>query len=243
MKKLILVVMMVALITGSAVAGPPPAWDGYQGGWGMCHFDWDRVMGPAYRGWALWVPDDPGYWQYYSPDCYAIDPPPCDLTLQLWIERYHLMTYEFTTYQWHRKGDGKPDVDENGLPGERVDFYFGGLVSSNCCVMLNITQKVGGGTVDKLHFMHDVNGNPNPTIPVPDIPLNWKVAVGEGTALPDPYEPYYGRPDVEGPGGLGYMICFPCDHWFWWWGWFWIPYHVGAGYWELVACARPCVIL
>ena len=91
---------MLALVVNAA---PPPAPPYGEGGadWGMTWYDWDNHTGSWSSGLALYDPNAPelagyGWVVTWNPTAYINYAP---ITLELWIEMYMLLTYEYTSYQ------------------------------------------------------------------------------------------------------------------------------------------------
>ena len=228
MKKVALVLMLCAMVTGSALAQVPPAQGGYAQGWGMNPTNWTAVDGsfsavglydPLYGGagdaWVVgWLPTK---YITYTP-----------ITLQLWIEMYALQTYHYTSYQWHRLGDA----------AEIVVFTIEGTVSTNNGQYISMMK--GSQNLDHLWFKNNIFGDP-PPIPAPDIAIAWQVRWGTGLV--------YGANVVEtwvtkvpNPN-ITMLIPDPCDHWFQFEGTFTIPRHQPDGYYELVMAGCPAPVL
>ena len=98
-------ILILTSVAVMANATPPPAHGGYQSGWGMNPTNWENESG-SFSAMGLYDPNYTGggaSWVVgWNPTAYINYAP---ITLELWIEMYMLLTYEYTSYQWHRLGN------------------------------------------------------------------------------------------------------------------------------------------
>ena len=244
MKHLILAVMMIAMlamVANAAALYPPPANGAYGPGWGMNPTDWQTTTG-SFSSWGLYDPlggggGDPWVVEWL-PSIVYIDY--ADITLELWIEMYSLQTYHYTSYQWHRRGDG-------GSPGnpEQIECIIEGTSQSNNGQSISLTR----GTEDLTHlwFVEDIFGRVNgTTIYGTDIPISWSGRYGSGLT----YGTNFLWPNTSGdwePLTPGPDITIPnvplCDHWFQFKGVFELIYHQEDGYYKLTMAGCPAPTL
>ncbi len=240
-KSIFALLIVGLLIAGPALAGPPPAYGGYPAGWGNNPTEWQRSFGTCYK-WALFSPIEchppEGEWNVFVEGDLVGHDYCCEITIEMWIELYALMTYDYTAWMFHRLGD----------EAETVNGFITGTMQSNHPQCMNLVPGMGFN-LNYLQFAHNVWGHRED---IDDIPLNWGYVWGSGLDYPDGYadDPAYRddggiyypiEPDNEGI--LSFCIDVECDHWFIWWFWFYLPYHVDDGYYYLLFAGCPVPLL
>jgi hypothetical protein len=146
------------------------------------------------------------------------------ITLNLWIEMYAAITYQYTSYKWHRLGNN----------AETVNFIIEGTVQSNSEQFVSLAKTVQDLT--HLWFQENIFGGDTPS-PAPDIPVSWQgrwgtgLSIGQGTIKQD-WTPLTPNPDVT------LFINEVCDHWFQFKGEFLVQYHQPDGYYNLNMSGR-----
>ncbi len=232
MKQIRLLSVTVMIIAATvAKALPPPAHGGYQEGWGMNPNNWEEQSG-TFSFWGLYDPLYPPQqsaawvvdWSNPSNVGYVSYEP---IKLELWIEMYMLLTYEYTSYQWHRLGN----------EGETITFIIQGTTQMNSEVHVRLLP--GADPLTDIKFVEDIFDRTGPAYGS-DIPITWRGRWGNGLDIgqnvqwgwevitPDP---------VTGALSLSQMP--PCDHWFQFEGSFTLPYHIDDGYYHLVIKGCP----
>ena len=234
-KTAFLVAILAFVFAGTAWAAalnPPPAYGGYQAGWGMNPNDWDNHTG-SFSAWGLWNPVASGPqgadWVvgYDWPGGAPVYIDYTDITLELWIEMYALQTYEYTSYQWHRVGDN----------AETITFYVQGLLKSNSGQYVSLMR--GTEDLGYLYFREDIFGRVGATYGS-DIPITWRARWGNGLAYGQ-YVQEDWQTLTPGTGDLDIGPIPSCDHWFQFEGSFHLAYHVNDGYYSLITegCPAP----
>jgi hypothetical protein len=241
MSRLLTIALLVAIIPVLVFAQiqsnfPPPPHGSYGGGWGMNPTNWFEATGSFYA-WGLYDPlHDP-----LGGDAWVVDwsTTPVtyidyeDISLELWVELYGIMTYHYTSYQWHRLGD----------TDECIEFIIEGLTKSNHAIQVAIMEADLPPT--HLYFVEDIFGRTGPEYGS-DLPITWYGRWGTGSV--------YGENIVYPFGGGWHQFCAqpicylmlitePCDHWFQFKGEFCIPYHQPDGYYRLEMAGCPAPIL
>ena len=236
-KKFVFLAAVVAVaFAGSAFASDPPAYGGYQAGWGMNPNNWTTTTGSWASGFAIydwgggpntssggddWVVGYSGNTPIYI--TYA------PITLELWIEMYSVQTYRYTSYKWHRLGN----------LAENVTFVIQGTIQSNNGQWISLVWD-GNDAMDKLYFRHDVGNRVGPQYGS-DIPITWLGRWGTdlvyGANIVQDWLSYTPSPDVD------MLIPDPCDHWFEFKGSFELPYHIDDGYYSLTLAGCPAPVM
>jgi len=222
MKKLILVVTLLAIALSPALAIPPPAHGTYLGGWGMNPTNWDAQSG-AFNAEGIWVPG-----QNWAVD-YDTNGNPIyidyqNITVELWVELYAAQTYQYTSYQFHRLGNA----------AETLSFVISGTCASNNGEYVGLTQ--GAEPLTHLYFRHDIFGG---TSGGQDLPINWTGRWGEGLTAGTGTVQDWETVTPDGNGDLFMLISEPCDHWFEFQGQVELPYHIDDGYYSLTIAGCP----
>lgn len=227
LKKIAFLAAILALVwSGTASAVPPPAYGGYQAGWGMNPNKWDQTSGSWSSGFALydplgplggssWINDwtDPNNLVYMTYD---------PITLELWIEMYMIQTYSATSYQWHRLGN----------EAEHICFTIEGTVASNNGQYISLVA--GTDPMTHLYFRENIFGTGSGAN---DIPITWEYRWGTGLVVGsnvvEDWTVYTPDPDVT------LLIADPCDHWYEFRGCFDLVYHHPDGYYTLTLAGCP----
>jgi len=233
LRKLTLAVLAVAFCAFVASAIPPPANGGYLPGWGMNPNPWDATSG-NYYAWGIYDPlagGNPCFgWVvgYTTPGMAPIYITYADISLELWIEMFMELSYEFTSYQWHRVGEN----------AETISFCIEGVISSNHPQWVCLTEKNPAQPLSHLQFIEDIFGNTGPMYGT-NIAIMWTVEYGTG-AIPG-LNTVYGPTPVQPDPDLCVLIEYPCTHWFRFCGTFCLVEHVADGYYTLImgGCAYP----
>ena len=228
-RRLFAILITLAFAEVTANATPPPAQGGYQAGWGMNPTNWQSQSG-SFSAWGLYDPNHTGggaSWVVgWNPTTYITYAP---ITLELWIEMNMLLTYQYTSYQWHRLGNA----------AETITFSIDGTISSNDAQVVGMSP-VSGYNLSYLQFQHNIFGGSSTTRT--QIPITWLVRWGEGLVI--------GQNIVQ-PWTNPYWFCgamllsnsgIPlCDHWFQFQGTFSLVYHEADGYYklEIASCPYP----
>jgi hypothetical protein len=233
-------------------AVPPPAHGEELGGWGMNPAVWDEAGGnfsqwgiydPTYGGDPLgWVTGS-GYFGKYkksaSPAYQRCAAPPgisremmCDqISLELWVEAYMILTYESTAYLWHRLGDA----------GETITFIIEGTTQSNS--EIHVSLMPGTDPLTHLVFVEDIHGRSGSEYGS-DIEIDWRGRWGSGSVCGQnilwDWQILTPEPST---GMLSLYGIAACDHWFQFEGSFTIPYHTPDGYYRLMINGCPIPVL
>ena len=218
-------ILILASVAVMANATPPPAHGGYQPGWGMNPTNWETLTG-SFSAWGLYDPNYTGggaSWVVgWNPTAYINYAP---ITLELWIEMNMLLTYEYTSYQWHRLGDA----------AETISFTIDGTISSNDAQIVLMAPEPGWDLA-YLHFQENIFGGSSTTRD--QIPIIWEIRWGEGLVIGENIVEDWRYPQFM----CGNMMigCIPaCDHWFQFRGTFSLNYHEGDGYYKLIMAGCP----
>jgi hypothetical protein len=224
--RLFTLVILLALMAMMADATPPPTHGGYQSGWGMNPTNWQSQSG-SFSAMGFYDPNytgGGGSWAVgWNPTTYINYAP---ITLELWIEMYMLLTYEYTSYQWHRLGDA----------AETITFTIDGTMSSNHYQYVLLLAEAGWDP-NYLSFQGNIGvGNDNNVRD--QIPITWRGRWGDGLVV--------GENIVE---DWHFLIWFcdvlilaqipACDHWFQFEGSFDLLYHEADGYYKLLLSGCP----
>jgi hypothetical protein len=256
MRKLVLLVLLLAFGLASAEVIPvrhnwrPPSpggedenGDPYPGGWGNCCIEWEDAEGffSTNQGDTLFfVIFDPldNEWQYCGTNTLEY----AEIDLNLWVEMYMYLEYNFTTYKWHRIGRTRET--------ETICFLIQGLIQSNSEQHVGLVQLDDDNPIGQLTFRGSIFGDPGDyEEDDPNIPITWEARYGEGDAFGG--NVIMGWTEIE-PGPLGQDgpigVWIPeyigkCDHWFQFRGCFNLFYHIDDGYYSLIIGGCPTPIL
>ncbi len=206
-------------MTNDIKANPPPAYGGYEAGWGMNPTNWEQAGGSFTSGLLLYDPTgaSPGWVCGWNP-VQALTPPA--ITLELWVEMNMVCTYEHTSYQWHRLGN----------QGEWIIFVIQGTTSSNNGLFARLVPQ--NDPLTYLKFREDIFGNPGGSWL--DRQLSWCARWGDGLVYGQNVQwgwTYIFPDPVSGALSMGPIP--DCDHWFEFKGCFRVPYHQADGYYSL----------
>ncbi len=226
-RRILATFLVLALVAVTANAIPPPAHGGYQAGWGMNPTIWQETTG-SFAAWGLYNPNYTGggaAWVVgWNPTTYITYAP---ITLELWIEMNMVLTYQYTSYQWHRLGNA----------AETIIFTIDGTMQSNDNQVV-IMAPASGWNLSYLLFQENIFGGSSTTRT--QIPLAWETRWGEGMTIGenviDPWHPAMLQ------CGIIILGTIPaCDHWFQFRGTFSLNYHEADGYYklELAGCPYP----
>lgn len=227
----ILMISGALLAAMAAQAVPPPAHGSYPGGWGMNNTNWETQSG-LFTAWGLYDPLYPpqqgAAWVVGWDPLTYIDYQP--ITLELWIEMYMLLTYDYTSYQWHRLGDA----------GETISFVIQGTVQANSELHVSL-MPTATEPLDTLYFREDIFGRTGPQYGS-NLPITWQGRWGDGLVIGQNVQ--WGWEIITPSPGIGTIALTQmpaCDHWFEFEGSFTIPYHQPDGYYSLVikGCPEP----
>ncbi len=224
-RKLLVLIGVLLFLTFQAEATPPPAQGGYLPGWGMNPTNWQQSTG-SFSAWGLYDPNYTGGGEAWvvgwNPTSYISYAP---ISLELWIEMYMLLTYQYTSYQWHRLGNA----------AETIIFTIDGTMSSNDIQVVMLTPEPGWN-MGYLQFQHNIFGG-NSTVRT-QIPLSWETRWGEGLVIgQNVIDPWHPALWLCGNIMLGSIPA--CDHWFQFRGTFSLQYHEGDGYYKLAIAGCP----
>ena len=225
--KYVIAALLAVCLVGAVYAVPPPANDGYLGGWGMNPTNWQTTTG-SFSAWGIYDPLGGGggapwvvsYGSGGTPVYINYAP----ITVELWVEMYAIQAYRYTSYQYHRLGNA----------AETVCFTIEGTLQSNNGQYVQLMK--GADPLNKLYFRHNVLGGLTPGASA-DLPITWAGTWGTGLV--------YGQNIAWGPlpltpnPDLTMLIADPCDHWFQFQGCFAIPYHQADGYYSLTMAGCP----
>jgi len=196
----------------------PTNWQEASGG-----FSATGYYDPNHPGGAGWVVG-------WNPTTYITYAP---ITLEVWIEMNMMLTYQYTSYQWHRLGDA----------AETIDFTIAGTISSNDRQIVLMSPSPGF-TLSNLNFVENVFGVPGIGAPgnenARNIPITWETRWGSGLVIGEQIVQNWGSP---------YWLCgnmlvsnsgIPaCDHWFQFKGTFSLLLHEADGYYKLAIAGCP----
>ena len=248
MKRLALILMVVAAFAFAAFAdGPPAPPNPIPGGagWGMCLSNWDWVNGTQWSSnLTIYNPNGPGGGAGWVTGFDGSGNPIyinyADITLDLWIEMSCIQTYWNTAYKWHRLGQGP----------ECVDFDIQGWLGSNDDMWVSLA---GYDTLANdpryLHYLHSIgvgNNDPSSLGQRELIPITWTGRWGTGNV------PGAVGTQIWPPTGYGTLVWSPpqilfpeqippCTHWYEFHGHFCLELHEADGHWSLTleGCPAP----
>jgi len=232
MKYLIASIMAVCLIAFAAQATGttplPPAYGGYNEGWGMNPTNCTSYTGQWSSGLMLFDPNLPygggGSWVvgWGTPLTYVNYG---DITLQLWIEMSMYETYWNTSYRWHRLGQG----------AETITFYINGYAQSNegCWVSCTVTTPAD----TTLKFIHNIGVGDDRN--VRNIPITWWGQWGTGLTIGSNVVGGWHRLYWDNVGSLDLAELAPGDTWYQFEGTFNLVQYEPDGYYTLVLSGCP----
>ena len=232
MKYLILSIMAVCMIAFAAMATSPPeppAHGIYLQGWGMNPYNWDNITGsygPVFgiydpvggSGGTGWHMD----WTTPAAPTHVVLEP---IDIELWMELYCTQAYHYTTYQYHRRGDGH----------ENLCWMIEGTVSQNHNSWVMLTKSTDFLT--HLWFREDIFGRTEKPTYGTDLPITWTTRWGNGLVYEEDIVVNWTGAPWEG-NNIGYRIP-ACDHWFQFKGCVGDIYHVADGYYSLTMAGCP----
>lgn len=228
-----ILLLFLAIPALAAAANPPPAYGGYNAGWGMNPNNWQTTTGSFNSGTVIYDPLGPlggnswvvGY--NAGLPIYLVYTP---ITMELWVEMYMIQTYQYTSYQWHRIGNTP----------EHICFYIQGTVESNNGQYVSLTAD-GVDPLTALKFRENIFGNTTPGPTCGDIPITWRTRWGTGlTYGADIVQDWaMDTPDPD----VTLLIPDPCNHWYQFEGCFDLAYHVCDGYYSLTSAGCPAPVM
>lgn len=228
MSRCLALLTMLAFAAITANATPPPDHGGYQAGWGMNPTNWDSTSGSWSSSLSLYDPNSGmggGGWMVgWNPPAYINYAP---ISLELWIEMNMILTYQFTSYQWHRLG----------TTGETITFTIDGTISSNNTQIV-LMSPASGWDLTYMRFIQNngVGDNQNAR----NLPLSWQVRWGSGLVVGEAIIQNWTNPYWLCGNMLLNMSGLPaCDHWFQYKGTFTLNYHEADGYYKLMIAGCP----
>jgi len=177
-------------------------YDPTSGGGGGWHVDWTNPLIPTHIT--------------YAP-----------INIELWVELYCQQSYQYTTYQYHRRGDGT----------ENLCWTIEGTISQNHNSWVLLAH--GSELLTNLWFREDIFGRSEKPTYGTDLPITWDTRYGsglvvgvEGTIIENWHTAPWSGDDI------GYRIP-ACDHWFQFRGCVGDIYHVADGYYSLTLAGCP----